>query len=206
LQAAHDATHADTTMLFVRYPPTDYLGLTLGALGGGPPPPTSALSVINIAGNLGHYVYQHEWGHQLGAQHQLSGGILGDTIGSPNYAHGFYVRWKQQFPIVGTVQYCGNTIMTYQAKPNLSGVDCSTSIGYGDNHTILYFSNPNVSAYVATVTYVDYYAATGDFGSANNAGMLAASAETVAKNHATKWFTGPAFVGIIFNFILLTEP
>jgi hypothetical protein len=90
---------------------------------------------------LSQDIYQHEFGHILGARHQSSGGLPQSTDDKTTgtVGKGWYIR--KNAPPSGTapVDYCGKTIMAYPSVANLSGVACVSAAEW----KALMFSTPH---------------------------------------------------------------
>ena len=181
--AARDQVKADVTMVFVNFAP-DYAGLT-----GGFPSAYLGMSVVNVT-YLSRYAYQHEFGHLLGAQHQDAGGQAGNTPGGPSWAHGYYDLFH--FTTPSAHDQCVHTIMAHPPLANWLGYNCGGNYnGKPNTSQRLIFSNIN-SPFSGDATH-------------NNTYQMNLAAPTAATWHTTKLFKGPAVLGAVLNFLLLTQ-
>jgi hypothetical protein len=137
-----------------------------GAADGGyalksPANPQTAFAAVNAL-HFGSKVYAHEFAHLIGARHQASGAINGnsnDSSGAPQYARGYYVRhnWLDNFGSLHTT--CARDIMAYPGVqvPTCDGVELLEP----------YFSNPAIP-YWSHYTTVPFGAANADNARAMN--------------------------------------
>lgn len=196
---SRDATRADVVIAIVNA--VRFGGATIDTPNGIRTASSSfaALDVFYLELN----VYQHEFGHLLGARHQDSGGIE-QNDSSGGVFHGAYVRGKPFFGTDGK-SYSGifiHTIMAREPIAGLGGVSCISQ-------QVLYYSAPSVAVgYVIPINYLGVYYPAFKIGDATHNNTLALNTIGQMVSQFRNIKLAPAREGSIFQpilHLLLTE-
>ncbi len=134
---ARDATRAD--VVIVIHEVTGSGGSVM--VPGRATKPEQAFAVVHPYSTFGSaYGYQHELAHLMGANHQSSGGVEGNSSAN-SVGKGWYWRHNIQHNSNPNDFHgsCMHTIMAYKPLDNLDGISCLDSVSWKQ----LRYSNPS---------------------------------------------------------------
>lgn len=128
------------------FPSTEPWGQTIGNSENDPSKAFSVLQATNMTGTRQYsapwhpgYTFAHEFGHQFGTRHQISGGSLGDDAAGYTLGHGMWWRLSN---IVSGVS-CVHTLMAYDSVSGANGSPATCLSGTDERQ--LYFAGPTVN-------------------------------------------------------------